>query len=67
MIKKSSIDSPYGTTNPPIDWKTICEIIDYPNDPFVNKEKVMSTHFARVLTDIKILSIWGKHTFPYKF
>ena len=46
-------------------WISICKFIEYPIESAF-KEKKLTGHFRRVLIEIKILSITGKHCFhPY--
>lgn len=47
-----------------VNWKSICDFMEY---PYINAftSGYMSSHFRRVLNEIKILSIFGKHTFHH--
>jgi hypothetical protein len=47
----------------PIEWEAICKYIGYPFLNSFNSKGVMNDHFCRVLNELKILSIFGKHTF----
>lgn len=47
-------------------WEEFCEEIGYPVYNSFDSEGRMTSHFRRVLVDIKLLSVFGGHTFPFK-
>ena len=51
--------------NEPIDWREVCNIIQYPYMLVYNARGVMREHFRRILIELKTLSIFGKHTFHH--
>lgn len=51
--------------NEPIDWRKVCDIIQYPHMAVFNTRGVMREHFRRILIELKTLSIFGKHTFHH--
>lgn len=49
-----------------IPWKDYAKIMEYPyTNMFVNG--ILTSHTRRVMVDIKLLSVFKKHTFPYKW
>lgn len=51
--------------NEPINWREVCNIIQYPYMAVFNTRGVMREHFRRVLIELKTLGIFGKHTFHH--
>ena len=46
-------------------WKDLCNVMDYPITSAFDRQngiKVLSSHFIRTMNEIKILSIFGKHS-----
>ena len=47
------------------DWKEVCSNIEYPYINAWDGENCMTSHFRRTLVELKLLSVYGKHTWKY--
>jgi len=46
-------------------WKEVCKGIEYPYINAWRSDNTMNPHFRRVLTELKLLSVFGGHTWAH--